>query len=112
MAQDKTKQTMTDPMLEGTGQPGELADTPTVPSDMQDPALVGTGQPGELMGTPETPDPGFVQEVMKQKKTNEQQIENLAKKRALLDVGMSFNMFDIADDLGLQFNEFDKKGKK
>ena len=75
MAQDKMKQTMTDPMLEGTGQPGELADTPTVPSDMQDPVLVGTGQPGELMGAPDTPDPGFAK------------ADSLAKRAAEVEVG-------------------------
>lgn len=68
MAQDKSKRTETDPMLEGTGQPGELANTPTTPDSTfvqemnmeeqgieQDPALEGTGQPGELYGAPTEP---------------------------------------------------------
>lgn len=72
MANDKIKNTVaqqdsikSDPVLEGTGQPGELYGTPEQPSQMllddmqeeetgvpQDPALKGTGQPGELYGAP------------------------------------------------------------
>ena len=64
----QSKQTKTDPMLEGTGQPGELANTPTSADSTfaqetamqeqqveQDPVLEGTGLPGELYGTPEKP---------------------------------------------------------
>tara|TARA_X000001382_G_C3165167_1_gene177617 strand:+ start:531 stop:905 length:375 start_codon:yes stop_codon:yes gene_type:complete len=66
VAQSDSLRTNTDPMLEGTGQPGELFGTPDEPSQMllddmqeeetgvpQDPALKGTGQPGELYGVPE-----------------------------------------------------------
>lgn len=64
-----------DPVLEGTGQPGELYGAPTTPSPEwleyqenleteaamdslglpRDPMLEGTGQPGELYGAPTTP---------------------------------------------------------
>ena len=98
MAQDKTKRTMTDPMLEGTGQPGELADTPTVPSDMQDPSLLGTGQPGELYGTPTEPNPDFVKDMEAQKQA--------AKNAAQAEIAKSFDLFDIAEDLGLKFQPF------
>ena len=100
MAQDKIKKTMTDPMLEGTGQPGELADTPVVPSAMQDPALVGTGQPGELVGTPTIPDSSFVKESREQKALNKQRIK----------VGSRFVLEDIFYDLNLMVKEF-KGGK-
>lgn len=109
MAQDRMKQTMTDPMLEGTGQPGELADTPIVPSTMQDPALVGTGQPGELVGTPETPSPGFLRDL----KAQEAEMRaKAAKRKAEIDIGKVFSIIDITDDLGLEFNPFDNKGEK
>jgi len=67
-----------DPMLAGTGQPGELANTPTTPDSTfaqekamqeqgieQDPALQGTGQPGELYGAPQTPSDEWLQEMEK-----------------------------------------------
>lgn len=117
MAQDKkkqTQQTMTDPMLEGTGQPGELANTPVVQSDMQDPALIGTGQPGELSGTPTVADPGFVQEVQTQKAQSDSLFEakiKEAKRQASMEVAQKFSLFDIAEDLGLEFKPFKKGGK-
>jgi len=78
MAQDKKKkgkdlmlptpEMSGDPMLAGTGQPGELANTPTTVDSTfaqekameeqgieQDPMLKGTGQPGELYGAPKKP---------------------------------------------------------
>ena len=115
MAQDKIKKPMTDPVLEGTGQPGELADTPRFGPGVQDPTLFEQGieQPGELMGTPDTPDPDFLKEVEKNKqKTDEEIMESLAFNIARFDVGKNFSMWDIADDLGLQFNKFDKGEKQ
>tara|TARA_R100000234_G_C4986803_1_gene173672 strand:- start:651 stop:1019 length:369 start_codon:yes stop_codon:yes gene_type:complete len=64
----------------------------------QDPSLRGTGQPGELYGTPTEPDPDFVKEVEAQK----QMIKNAAQQ----DVAKSFDLFDIAEDLGLKFQKF------
>tara|TARA_R100001509_G_scaffold74711_1_gene41691 strand:+ start:1962 stop:2312 length:351 start_codon:yes stop_codon:yes gene_type:complete len=100
MAQDKMKQTMTDPMLEGTGQPGELADTPTVPSDVQDPALVGTGQPGELVGTPDTPSDDFIKELDK--------IRKQAKRKESMRVAQRMTMLDHLDLLDLKLTDFVK----
>tara|TARA_X000001388_G_scaffold56374_2_gene41626 strand:+ start:1256 stop:1582 length:327 start_codon:yes stop_codon:yes gene_type:complete len=108
MAQDKTKRTMTDPMLEGTGQPGELTDTPTVPSDVQDPSLLGTGQPGELYGTPTEPNPDFVKDMQGQ----QAQVDSLIKRAAEVEVGKNFSIWDIATDLGLEFNPFKKEDKQ
>ena len=108
MAQDKIKKTMTDPMLEGTGQPGELADTPVVPSAMQDPALVGTGQPGELYGAPTVANPKFVKDTQGQKA----QVDSLVKRTAEVEVGKNFDLWDIVTDLGLQFNPFKKEEKQ
>ena len=108
MVQDKTKQTKTDPMLEGTGQPGELTGTPTVPSNMQDPALVGTGQPGELYGAPTVADPKFVKDTQGQ----QAQVDSLIKRTAEVEIGKNFDLWDIVTDLGLQFNPFKKEEKQ
>ena len=97
MAQDKkkkTQQTMTDPMLEGTGQPGELANTPVVRSDMQDPTLLGTGQPGELYGTPTVADPEFAY-AMKQAQLNSR-----------IKAGTKLNLLDVLWDMNLGISPF------
>lgn len=72
-----------DPMLEGTGQLGELFGTPEQPNQLllddmqeqetgipQDPMLKGTGQPGELYGTPEKPSNLIIEELEKEAKDN------------------------------------------
>lgn len=135
MAQNKTKQTKTDPMLEGTGQPGELSNTPTIPSSGQDPALVGTGQPGSLYGTPNAPTQDFLDAMRLEELGIEQDptLKNTgqpgelystpnkpsdsflkaqnkaAKRKAEIDVGKDFSIWDIAEDLDLDFKPFDQE---
>ena len=94
MAQDKTKQTMTDPMLEGTGQPGELADTPVVSTDMQDPILSGTGQAGELSGTPKIADPEFAFAMRK------------AEVNSRIKAGTKLNLLYVLWDMDLGITPF------
>lgn len=123
MAQDKKKkgtaedlmlptpETSGDPMLAGTGQPGELANTPTSPSQEfldtmrleeagieQDPMLRGTGQPGELYGAPEKPSDSFLEAQ-----------ERAARRKASIDVGKDFSIWDITEDLELDFNPFKRE---
>jgi len=64
----------------------------------QDPTLRGTGQPGELYGAPTTPDPDFVKDMEAQKQA--------AKNAAQAEIAKSFDLFDIAEDLGLKFQPF------
>jgi hypothetical protein len=99
MIQDKIKKrTETDPMLEGTNQPGELADTPDFPAGVQDPALFeqGVDQPGELENTPVEPNEQFLKDV---------------KRQVSQETAPRFVLLDVLDDLGLEFNSFEKESK-
>jgi len=111
MAQDKkkkTQQTMTDPMLEGTGQPGALYGAPEKASDewieamkaaeaeeamkaagiSQDPSLEGTGQPGEQYMTPGSPEFENKMEKLEQQETSSKYDD--AKEIASNDIGPEF----------------------
>ncbi len=74
----------------------------------QDPNLRGTGQPGELYGVPTEPNPEFVKDMQAQ----QAQVDSLIKRAAEVEVGKNFSIWDIATDLGLEFNPFKKEDKQ
>ena len=78
----------------------------------QDPNLRGTGQPGELYMTPGSPEFELKMQKMKDKKDVQAQADSLARRAAEVEIGKNFSIWDIATDLGLEFNPFKKEDKQ
>ena len=59
------------------------------------------------------PTPPTIEEFFKQKpKTNQAEIDSFAKRAAEVEIGKNFSIWDIATDLGLEFNPFKKEDKQ